>query len=79
MGEGPKQPFQLSFIGFLRISFQGCRVISDDNLGLRQQAGRRMLLGEGKAEIGNSGLNRDLLSVGPKGLINMRLKSGAFR
>jgi hypothetical protein len=32
MGEDPKQPFQLSFNGTLKIDFQGSRVTSDGGL-----------------------------------------------
>lgn len=47
MGESQNQPFQLSFNRFLRVDFQGSRVISDGGL---------ILVREPDEQIGLSGL-----------------------
>ncbi len=42
MGESPNQPFQLSFNRFLRVDFQGSRVISDGGLLLVRELDERL-------------------------------------
>ena len=46
MGEGQKQPFQLSFNRFLRVRFQGSRVTSDGGLILVRDLDERLGFGE---------------------------------
>ena len=46
MGDKDSKPFQLSFIGFVRVDFQGSRVTSDGGLLLVRELDERLGLGK---------------------------------
>ena len=73
MGDKDREPFQLSFNGFLKVDFQGSRVTSDGGLLLVRELDERLGLGrlidehltdtrQGENLIGLMAVNRELIA-----------------